>query len=112
MDRQNFRNAYHCEKCGGRTVTVNLVDGTTPFMIECRAKWPGECGGMAQSEFYRIDQGTPAEWGFYRPDEQELTRLESIHPGTRDYVERGALCLRKLDSAERVTFGGSSPRFA
>lgn len=110
MEKAGQRNQYTCEKCGGKFVTVVLVDGTTPFMSGCRAKWPGECKGMAQSGFYRINQFTPAEWGWYRPDEPELARLEESHPGMREYVENGCLVLRKLDNTERAMYGGPRVR--
>lgn len=110
MEKAGERNAYRCDKCRGEIVTVNLVDGVTPFMVDCRAKWPGTCEGMAKSSFYRIDQASPAGWGWYRPDETELARLEALHPGVRQHVEAGGLLLRKLDNAERAIYGGQRVR--
>lgn len=110
METAGARNAYCCEKCHGQIVTVNLADGTTPFMIKCRANWPSECDGMAQSQFYNIDQTTPATWGWHRPDAEETQRLESLHPGMAQHVQSGGLVLRKLDNAERELYGGRRVR--
>ena len=110
MELKGQRNKYVCEKCGGEFITVNLVDGVTPYTLECRANWPEICSGLARSQFYRIDQTTPAGWGWYRPDGVELERLEQLHPGTKDYVKNGCLILRKLDGAERETYGGVRAR--
>lgn len=107
MELQHEKNAYRCEKCKGEIVTVNLSDGVTPFMIRCRANWPGECGGMAQSRMYNIDQSRPALWGWYTPDAEALAKLDSE---TQEHVRKGGLILRKLDGAERVMHGGASPR--
>jgi len=110
MENAGEKNAYVCQKCGGETVTVNLADGVTPFVIKCRARWPGECDGMAQSRFYQIDQSRLADWGWYRPEAKDLEGLEQVAPGITDHVNRGGLTLRKLDSAERETYGGHRVR--
>lgn len=110
MEKQGQRNAYKCEKCGKEMVTVNLTDGVTPFIVKCRANWPGQCGGMSQSRVYRIDQATPATWGWYRPNDTELDALEFATPGVKEHVAKGGLMLRKLDNAERETYGGPRVR--
>lgn len=101
------RNAYVCSKCGGRIVTVNLVDGATPYIVECRANWPAECDGLSKSQFYRIDQETPPGWGWYMPDEAELLKLGEEWQA---HCKAGGLKLRKLDGAERESFGGPRAR--
>lgn len=44
-------NVYVCRKCGGYTVTVDVDEGVTPFMIGCHAKetevHPAESGSKA-----------------------------------------------------------------
>ena len=40
------RNGYQCEKCGHIILTVNEVDGTTPFMLGCMLP---VCTGLMQS---------------------------------------------------------------
>lgn len=110
MEQQGSKNAYTCEKCGKQIITVNLVEGVTPFMIGCRANWPGTCDGMAQSEFYGIDQTIAPTWGWYRPDAAETERLDQQYGGMKEHIERGGLVLRKLDNAERETWGGPRVR--
>jgi len=96
-------NAYKCPVCDGLTVTRNLVDGTTPFLITCRAT-PG-CVGVAQSQFYKVDQSLQptAEW--FKPKQAELSEhirqameMFKIPPAQRRHVER--------DVREHVRLGG------
>lgn len=52
MEQAGKINVYVCEKCGTGTITINAVEGVTPFMIGCRADWPaGDCDGEAQSQW-------------------------------------------------------------
>lgn len=106
MEKFGKKNSYVCNTCGNEIVTVNLADGVTPFAIACRAKWPGECDGVAQSQFYRIDQSRLADWGWYRPEDKDLEQMELTTPGIADHVNRGGLVLRKLDRAEKEKHGG------
>ena len=42
-------NVYVCQKCGGLTVTLDRDQGTTPFMIGCRASGKeGDCDPPAR----------------------------------------------------------------
>ena len=86
-------NVYTCQKCKGFTVTVDLVEGVTPFMIRCRAKqfMGGICDGMAESGFYRQPAPAAPAWEWYRPDAEEIERLDL---GTREHVKQGGLLLR------------------
>lgn len=97
MEKADAVNVYVCESCGGQTVTVNDVSGVTPFMISCRTATIG-CGGMAQSTCYRGEPDAPPAWEWYRPDEEELARLDKA---TREHIANGGLLLRKLDSQRR-----------
>lgn len=82
------KNVYTCPQ-GHETVTVDLVDGTTPFMISCRT--PG-CGATAQSSFYGVDQARDALWSWYRPDDTEKGGLAAA---MRKHVEMGGWPLRE-----------------
>lgn len=54
-------NVYVCQKCGGHTVTVDVDEGVTPFMIGCHAKestvHPAEGGDKAYAEALERDLG-------------------------------------------------------
>lgn len=54
-------NVYVCQKCGGHTVTVDVDEGVTPFMIGCHAKeadvHPAESGSKAFEELLERDLG-------------------------------------------------------
>ena len=98
-------NVYTCQKCGGYTVTIDRDEGTTPFMIRCRAK--DECKGEAYSSFYpkgpRPAYIPPPAWEWYRPTDTELLLEVEKHPkseaGIRQHVEMGGLLMRQLYNA-------------
>ena len=54
MEYAGHVNVYVCP-IGHETVTQNLADGVTPFMIGCRGA-NGFCDEMAHSSFYRVEQ--------------------------------------------------------
>lgn len=112
MESTGKKNVYICEKCKRKTITVNLADGVTPFMIQCRADGMAAvkvCDGMAQSSFYMVDQSLPADWGWYKPSPDQIEKMSAPE---RDHVQRGGLKLRRLDAIERETYGGHRTRFA
>lgn len=85
------KNIYVCQKCFGHIVTRDVDEGTTPFMIKCRATI--ECDGSMQSSLYRVFDGRIAashEW-YKPPVGQSLTAGEKMH------VEQGGLLLRRID---------------
>ena len=57
---ENRLNKYLCQECWGEIVTVDRVDGTTPFAIDCRVT-PG-CAGLMYSSFYSCAQGLRPDW--------------------------------------------------
>jgi hypothetical protein len=99
------KNIYTCEECGGETVTIDIDEGVTPFMLGCRVNGkfldvkgqqlfaPG-CRGMAQSEFYsqRAQDRTP-EWEWFKPSIYELRKLT---PAMKDHVLNGGLDIRSI----------------
>lgn len=95
-------NVYVCPKCKGHTVTVDLDDGVTPFMLGCRANGTTSgCGGMAESSFYRpnFNHGPPA-WEWYKPDQLELSNMRDAN--MLRHVAMGGLCLRKIGNTINV----------
>jgi hypothetical protein len=85
-------NGYRCTKpkCGHITLTVDVDEGVTPFMIGCT-----KCKADAHSMFYP-QKGLPPpmsavthEW--FKPDDAALKRLD---PGTRQHVQMGGLIMR------------------
>lgn len=94
-------NIYTCAKCDAGTVTVDVDDGVTPFIILCRAT--ERCGGEAHSCFYRVPPGDHVptfEW--YKPTIRKAKRLDRKWPGTLDHVRQGGLMLRPRTDAEPV----------
>jgi hypothetical protein len=88
-------NVYTCRKCGGKTITIDIHDGVTPFMLGCRASGEeGDCNGMAESSFYRVPTDTPpAEWEWFKPEGTEYRKLSRE---MREHVDKGGLDIRKI----------------
>lgn len=83
------KNIYTCEQCKGHVVTIDLVHGVTPFMIECKATHA--CKGMMKSSMYRVfDQEMRADFEWYRP-----TAVEVVPIHLKRHIEQGGLLLRK-----------------
>ena len=86
-------NAYTCETCARKTVTIDRDEGVTPFMIDC-----SYCAGIAQSAFYRVPQNLTPTHEWYKPDEAELNKMK-IHSElkqTVEHIERGGLVKHKI----------------
>lgn len=92
--RFGYKNIYTCEKCGGRTITLDVDEGVTPFMIGCRASGDEfTCNGMAQSSMYRIPEDTPEhQWEWFKPTGSEYRKLSRP---MREHVDKGGLDLRR-----------------
>lgn len=120
-ERVGERNAYYCQTCRGYIVTVNLNDGTTPFMLACRVKGePGDpdndCRGLMRSMYYPAqpwpktddyDNPIPTEptYEWYILDPIEWKRLakkarhgDSASEQTLDHITRGGLLLRRVET--------------
>lgn len=89
--RAGERNAYTCQVCNGRIITVHADDGVTPMFLACRADTPG-CDGRMVSGMYRPVDGL-AMWEWYKPTRRAVKRLD---PPMRQHVEAGGLILRLL----------------
>lgn len=88
------KNIYRCRECGGHTITIDVDDGVTPFMIRCRATGrEGDCNGMAASTMYRVPFDTPeAAWEWFKPEGSEYRKLSKE---MREHVDKGGLDIRK-----------------
>ena len=96
----NRINVYTCQKCGGYTVTIDIHEGVTPFMLRCRASGrEGDCHGMAQSSFYPSGEKPswkpswvpdPA-WEWFKPVGAEYRKLNRA---MREHVNKGGLDIR------------------
>lgn len=84
------KNRYTCQTCNAWYVTVDRDDGTTPFMAPCQVSF---CKGMAQSEFYRVDQSLPATHEWYRASDVEARGMK---PNLRQHHDMGGLFLRRV----------------
>jgi hypothetical protein len=121
-------NVYICQLCGGHTVTVDVDEGVTPFMIKCRKDVPRRfgprgkasiktsCPGSAYSSFYPRGPrpahiGEPA-WEWYKPTDAELVALYrgDILEGMREHVSKGGLDLRRRTTREPVMHSGEPSR--
>ena len=94
-----YKNVYICRQCGGKTITIDVDEGVTPFMIGCRATGrEGDCDGIAESSFYRVSANTPeADWEWFRPTGSEYRKLSRE---MREHVDKGGLDIRKIHGKE------------
>lgn len=92
-ERGNY-NAYQCQDCGTKTLTVHKDEGRTPMYLVCRAEG---CSGTSVSMGYPAGEVPrdllPAKWEWYRPDEEEL---KDVSDEMRNYVAQGGLALREI----------------
>jgi hypothetical protein len=101
-------NVYTCQTCGFMLLTVDVAHGTTPFMIECKAKTC--CEGFMHSSMYptgpkpaRYPKEPSHEW--YRPTPEEFHKLADYN---REHVAKGGLLLRPRTDATPVCHGEES----
>ena len=83
------KNRYTCELCESILVSVDIDDGTTPFMIEC---WNCDVADMT-SEMYMCPQDLIVTHEWYAPDRKERRKLS---PSEKNHVEKGGLLMRPL----------------
>lgn len=83
-------NQYTCEVCGGVITTIDRDEGTTPYMLRCRATHG--CPGSARSAMYRVDQTLTPDHEWYRPDKPPRD------PAMRQHVELFGLLIRPIDA--------------
>lgn len=89
----NRINVYTCPN-GHQTVTIDLVEGTTPMILRCRQRADDgkhNCTDFAESAWYRCDQSLTPEYEWYKPDS-----LKGLSSEERDHVKLGGLLLRKI----------------
>lgn len=81
-------NIYKCYQCKHATITKNLDNGDTALQMPCP-----QCGNMAMSNSYRVEQKLYATHVFYRPGYKEFKKLP---PDLKVYVGMGRLLLREV----------------
>ena len=101
MEKAGQRNAYVCQKCGKSIVTENVDDGTTPFMIACRAT--KGCRGAMYSTFYSIPQSTPATYEWFKP-----VSMKGYSREMQEHFRLGGLDLRERRPIMRAVDGGNA----
>lgn len=126
-EQSGMINIYTCPH-GHRTVTLNLADGVTPFMIRCRAPL-AFCEEMANSCFYLCDQNTrPTHvWEKINPSFEEARAMSQRAVGERgkdwadeewdgiakqmlEHYAQGGLHLRRANAADLEPFGFKTRR--
>lgn len=78
VGRENF---YTCDACGAVMVTVDVDEGTTPMLTDCRADG---CGGMAHSGWYapKPEGAGLAQWEWAKPGQMDRAtagRATTLH---------------------------------
>lgn len=99
-EKKNAINEYVCPKCRKRIRTINRDEGTTPFMLLCKAT--EGCGGLSQSNFYRSTMNESPKWEWIRPTPDEMetyisdNKSEQYRDAIQDHVNHGGVVLRKM----------------
>lgn len=89
----NRINVYTCEECGGETVTIDVHEGVTPFMLRCRATGKeGDCDGAAYSCMYRVHGKPIPKWEWFKPIGSEYNKLSR---DMKEHVDKGGLDIRR-----------------
>jgi hypothetical protein len=92
-------NVYSCA-AGHLTVTVDVDEGVTPFMMGC--KTPG-CNHDTTSSFYPRGPKPPhipePQWEWFKPTAKQLRKMDE---GMRQHCEMGGLDLRARTDREPV----------
>lgn len=96
-ENESRENVYTCKKCGGYTVTVDVNEGVTPFILRCRASGKeGDCDGDAYSAMYpdgpRPARIPPPAWEWFKPTGSEYNKLSRA---MKEHVDRGGLDIRR-----------------
>ena len=84
------KNVYLCQDCRKIIITLDVDEGTTPFMLLCEVT-PG-CNGAMYSQFYQVDQRLPHTHEWYMPKS-----FEGHHPLNLEHFQKGGLALRTKD---------------
>lgn len=92
MSKERPINQYTCQTCGGIITTVDRDEGTTPFMLNCRAT-PG-CSGTMRSAMYQVDQSLSPTFEWYKPTGKIRNR------DLREHVQMGGLLIRPIGETE------------
>jgi len=83
------RNAYTCKTCGQTIITVDVDEGTTPFMLACRATIG--CDGMSESHLYTgfvVNGSEPAMFDWRKPTKKEYSKSS---PAMQQHFDMGGL---------------------
>lgn len=89
METAGMKNRYVCQTCGEGVTTVNVDDGTTPFMILCKAT--KGCKGFMHSSFYDVPQELPAQFEWFKPES-----LKGYSREMKEHIQKGGLDLREI----------------
>lgn len=86
-------NVYRCIRCKTNTVTKDCHTGTTPMLIPCP-----NCGDMARSSFYEVDQTLEPSIHFYRPSLKKVLKMrkKEHQQGELEHVLNGGLLMRDV----------------
>lgn len=88
-------NTYTCRVCNQEIVTREIAEGTTSFMLKCRAK--DGCPGMMESALYsRIPANKQPSWEWYRRSD-----IHNMSPDEKEHHELGGLFIRRINEEDR-----------
>jgi hypothetical protein len=96
-EKAGEKNIYTCNLCKGHIITVNLVDGTTPMFLPCKAT--PNCGGEMQSSWYMNVPDEPPTHEWFKPTDFKIYP-KRIRAGMKEHVGKGGLDIRPITQAD------------
>jgi hypothetical protein len=97
---KNLLNEYICQRCRKKIVTVEIDEGTTPFMIRCQfckeqeIKIQPEVRPLMQSRFYQVNQNQIPEYEWFKPHKEKDYKQYVIDKAHEQHYNLGGLFLR------------------
>jgi len=83
-------NTYTCQQCKKEIVTREIDEGTTSFLLQCRAT--EGCPGKMESAFYsRIPANIEPTWEWYRRSDTNI-----MGPDELEHHTKGGLFIRRI----------------
>lgn len=87
------KNLYTCTHCGQQIITLDIDEGTTPFMTLCHVT--KGCAGMMRSSMYSVDMRRPHQYEFFKPEDLTAYEGDENTEAQLEHFRKGGLDMRR-----------------